>query len=172
MRGNKSPEIIREVVVRDSTPPMLHLIGEATVYLEAGSAYSDEGATAIDLVDGNLSENIEVDFPSGILAPGEYYVKYDVSDLSGNRADQLIRIIVVQDTISPVMQLKGEAIVYVEAGREYVDEGVSATDSFEGDLSAKAIVSNPVDSREIGSYEVTYNVADASGNKAVELSRT
>ena len=39
------------------------------------------------------------------------------------------------DTTSPVITLVGEAIVTVEVGSDYEDEGASAKDSLDGDLT-------------------------------------
>jgi len=169
--GNKSLEVVREVTVRDSTPPDLTLLGDAVVYLESGEVYSDAGAVAVDAVDGVLTENIIVGLPPSLAKPGNYIVTYDVSDVSGNRAPQLIRQIVVRDTTPPLLQMKGDAFVLVEAGESYTDAGVVATDSTDGDLSTSVLVGNPVDTRRPGEYTITYDVADSSGNKAIQRQR-
>ena len=169
--GNESLEVVREVVVRDSTPPDLTLLGDADVYLESGEVYSDAGAVAVDAVDGVLTENIIVGLPPSLAKPGDYVVTYDVSDLSDNRVPQLIRRIVVRDTTPPLLQMKGDALVLVEAGESYVDAGVVATDSTDGDLSSAVFADNPVDTRRTGEYTITYDVADSSGNKAIQRQR-
>ena len=57
-------------------------------------------------------------------------------------------------------------------GGVYVDAGASAVDAFEGDITADIVTVNPVNTSILGSYTVTYNVADSSGNPAVEVTRT
>ena len=49
-------QVTRTVNVVDTTAPLVTLIGAKTVTVEVGSAYVDAGATAVDLVDGDLSE--------------------------------------------------------------------------------------------------------------------
>ena len=113
-RGNISPEIVRDVVVRDSTP-CLTLLGNAVVTIEAGDVYLDSGAEALDTVDGDVTDRIVVKLPENLTKPGSYVVTYNVSDLSDNRASQLVRQVVVRDTISPLLQLRGNSYVLVEA---------------------------------------------------------
>jgi len=66
--------------------PRLTLNGEPTVFVTVGDAYEDAGATAIDDVDGDLTEHIVVDNPVDTDVIGAYTVTYEVEDSSGNRA--------------------------------------------------------------------------------------
>ena len=50
-----------EVEVEDTIPPVITLIGELTVNLAVGDDYIDEGTTAEDDVDGDLTESIVVE---------------------------------------------------------------------------------------------------------------
>ena len=54
----------------------------------------------------------------------------------------------------------------------YVDAGATATDDADGDLTDQVIVDNPVDTAVVGTYTVTYNVRDSSGNAAIPVTRT
>ncbi|MED5453084.1 MAG: DUF5011 domain-containing protein, partial [Verrucomicrobiota bacterium] len=171
-RGNKSPEVFREVVIRDNTAPELVMLGHPVVYLEAGEKYIEQGAMAKDVVDGDLTDQIKIKRPSNFDKPGEFYVSYDVSDSSDNRAKQLLRKIVVIDSSAPDLKLNGESLIYVEAGSDYVDEGVVVSDKVDGDLGEYVQTVNPVNIRETGEYVITYNVSDSSGNVAGEISRT
>ncbi len=125
----------------------------------------------MDAVDGELTEGIVVGLPPSLAKPGDYVVTYDVSDMSANRALQLTRQIAVRDTTAPLLQMKGDAVVLVEAGESYADAGVVVTDSTDGDLSTAVLVDNPVDTRMPGEYTITYDVADSSGNKAIQRQR-
>ena len=169
--GNKSLEVIREVTVKDNTLPDLTLIGDTVVYLESGEVYSDAGAVAVDAVDGVLTDSITIGLPPSLAKPGDYSVTYDVSDLSGNRSPQLTRKIIVTDTTPPLLQMKGDTSVFVEAGESYTDAGVVATDSTDGDLSTFVVVKNPVDTRVLGEYTVTYDISDFSGNMGIQRQR-
>ena len=168
--GNAT-EKVRRVLVGDTGRPTISLKGESKVTLEAGSEYSDQGAAATDVGDGDLSEAIKVSGEVDSNKPGSYELKYDVKDSSGNEAVTITRTVVVVDTTSPVITLVGEAVVTIEVGSDYEDPGVAAKDSVDGDLTSKVKVTGKVDVQKVGEYQLKYNVVDASGNKSVELTR-
>ena len=62
----------------------------------------------------------------------------------------------------------------VEVGASYTDAGATATDNYDDDtaLSSNIITVNTVDTDIVASYTLTYNVSDASGNAAIEVTRT
>ena len=78
----------------------------------------------------------------------------------------------VIDTTIPVITLVGDATVTVEVGDTYTDAGATATDNYDGNLTASIVTVNPVDETTVGAYTVTYNVTDANGNAAIEVTRT
>ena len=49
-----------------------------------------------------------------------------------------------------------------------MDAGATASDNIDGNLTSEIVIVNSVNTSVIGSYTVTYNVADAAGNHAVE----
>ena len=106
---------------------------------------------------------------------GSYTVTYNVSDASGNAATEVTRTVNVVDTSIPVITLTGTEIVTIEVGTAYVDGGATATDNYDDDTTLTASIVtdvSTVDTQTVGSYTVTYNVSDASGNTAVEVTRT
>jgi len=70
------------------------------------------------------------------------------------------------DTTPPVITLIGSANVSVTQGDNYTDEGATATDNVDGDLTSSISVSGNVDTATIGNYTLTYSVSDSSGNSA------
>jgi len=76
------------------------------------------------------------------------------------------------DTDKPVIQLVGEASVEVEVGTTYQDSGATATDSIDGNLTTRIVTNNPVNPRIVGTYTVTYDVTDNSGNAASRVTRS
>ena len=70
------------------------------------------------------------------------------------------------DTTPPVITLIGSANVLVTQGDNYIDEGATATDNVDGDLTSSISVSGNVDTATIGNYTLTYSVSDSSGNSA------
>jgi len=70
--------------VVDTEPPVVTLTGESSVYLASGATYVDEGATATDNVDGDLTSNIETTSDVDTSVGGIYTVTHTVTDTSGN----------------------------------------------------------------------------------------
>jgi len=77
-----------------------------------------------------------------------------------------------KDTAAPIITLNGTATLELEQGTDYVEQGATANDNTDGDISANITVTGSVDVNTIGSYTVTYNVSDAAGNLAAEVIRT
>ncbi|MDF1555320.1 MAG: DUF5011 domain-containing protein [Deferrisomatales bacterium] len=165
---------VQTVTVADTTPPALALNGQNPQHLEAGTVYAESGATAADLVDGDLSGVVEIGGdPVDGGALGNYRVTYDVSDSRGNAAPTLTRAVTVADTTPPVITLLGDSPMQVEAGTAYLEPGATAEDGFEGDLSLSvAVGGDAVDTANPGTYRITYDVADSSGNQAPQATRT
>ena len=77
------------------------------------------------------------------------------------------------DTTAPVITLTGDEVVELFFGDSYTDAGASASDDIDGDLTASIVVGgDTVDTLTVGTYVVTYNVSDAAGNPAIEVTRT
>lgn len=68
----------------DRIAPNLQLLGETTVTLAAGVAYVDPGATAIDDIDGDITNLIETSGTINTTSVGTQTVTYRVSDRAGN----------------------------------------------------------------------------------------
>ncbi|MDG1823266.1 MAG: DUF5011 domain-containing protein, partial [Flavobacteriaceae bacterium] len=170
--GNIATEVTRTINVVDTTRPVITLIGDATVSVEAGTSYVDAGAIAEDAVDGDISSNIVVSDPVDVNSLGDYTITYNVQDSSGNVATQVTRTVHVVDTSKPVITLLGNSTIEHEVFTPYVDAGAEATDSYEGNITGDIVTGNPVNTTNLGTYVITYNVSDASGNAASQVERT
>jgi len=82
----------------DTVNPVIALTGEATVTLEAGQPFFDQGATANDNVDGFLTQNITTTGSVGSAA-GTYTLTYSVEDSAGNSAS-VTRTVIIQEADS------------------------------------------------------------------------
>lgn len=84
----------------DTTPPVITLLGDASMNLILGDAYIEPGATAEDDVDGDISGLIVI---AGDIvntsATGTYLVTYNVSDSAGNSAPELVRTVNVLEEV-------------------------------------------------------------------------
>ncbi len=170
-------EDITEPVVVDTTPPVITLIGSAVVSIEQGTPYADQGATAEDDTDGDITANIVTANLVDTTTVGEYSVTYNATDHAGNAATEVTRTVtvtepVVVDTTPPVITLIGSAVVSIEQGTPYADQGATAEDDTDGDITANIVTANLVDTTTVGEYSVTYNATDHAGNAATEVTRT
>ena len=79
-----------------------------------------------------------------------------------------------EDSVAPVITLTGDATINLTVGDPaYVDEGATATDNVDGDITPNITVGgDTVDTAVAGTYTITYNVSDAAGNAAAEVTRT
>ena len=79
----------------DAVPPVLTLVGQATVSVTSGSAYSDAGATAQDNIDGDISLSVVTTGAVNTAVAGGYTVTYNVVDRAGNDATPITRTVTV-----------------------------------------------------------------------------
>ena len=66
------------------------------------------------------------------------------------------------DAIPPTLELLGARSVDIEAGSTFDDPGAAAMDDIDG----------PIENRVVGTYTVTYRVADFAGNEAEPVTRS
>ena len=178
--GNAAAEVTRTVNVNDpvdTTPPDITLIGDNPVNITVGDTYTDAGATATDDVDGDITANIVVGGDIvDVNNAAQYIITYNVSDAAGNAAAEVTRTVNVNDpvdTTPPDITLIGDAVVELNVGDTYNEEGATATDNVDGDISANIVIGgDTVDTNTAGQYIVTYNVSDAAMNAATEVTRT
>ncbi len=153
----------RTVEVVDETKPSIELVGNPEAIICPNATYTEEGFTAIDDYDGDITSNVEV-------SNSDSQVIYSVSDSSGNK-EEVNRTIIKEDKEIPSITLKGNSSLSVVLGSSYNEPGYSATDNCDGDITDKVEVSGSVDTKKVGTYELTYKVVDSSLNE-VSVKRT
>ncbi|RLC36714.1 hypothetical protein DRH29_03970 [candidate division Kazan bacterium] len=100
--NNTSVPLVITTFIVDTTPPVITLIGDDPVELFVGDDYTEYGATAEDIIDGDISEEIVIDDSDvDTSAAGIYEVTYNVSDAAGNQADEVIRIVNILEEPMP-----------------------------------------------------------------------
>jgi choice-of-anchor A domain-containing protein len=81
--GHGAPPVYRTVNITDTLPPTLSINGPLTQRLACGTQYTDPGATATDVCDGNLTPSITVSSNVNTSREGQYTTSYSVRDRSG-----------------------------------------------------------------------------------------
>ena len=160
----------------DTIPPVITLMGSDTVWHEVGSPYTDAGATAFDLTDGDITARLVMTTDVEVNVPGIYYVRYNVSDNAGNKAVEVRRPVIIRlDLTPPVLTLNPGAPGCIELkcdNPSYVDPGASALDNKAPfNLTSSIIVYGHVDTRKAGTYTLTYTVQDVAGNRGITQTR-
>jgi len=158
--------------VPDNTPPVITLLGTTPIPVEAGSLYTDAGATALDDQDGNITPSIVIVNPVVTTAIATFTVTYDVADSAGNPANQVTRTVNVVDNTPPVITLLGATVVSVVVGSAYTDAGATAFDNLDGNITPLIATVNPVVTTAVATFTVTYDVTDSASNPATQVTRT
>ncbi len=171
--GNAADQVIRTVTVNDITAPVITLTGDNPLTWPHGTAFVDPGATAADNADGDISGDIVVTGAVNPNAVGSYTLRYNVTDSAGNSATEVVRTVNVTDQSAPIITLNGPATVNLSIGQAYNEQGATALDAVDGDLTAFiSIGGDTVDVNTAGTYTITYDVSDAAGNAAVQVTRS
>lgn len=137
-RSGNCAEVRRMVEVVDTTPPSLRLLPPPTLVLNLGAQVDllDPGVEAFDLVDGDLSNRVHVDY-AGVNSDtmGVYEIRYLVSDSSGNTSAELRRMVLVgfpvwPDLLSDVLPFEASLNKWsVDGGLVRVDIFVKGAES-------------------------------------------
>ena len=148
----------RTVLVVDTQAPVISLIYDPNHYTLPGQPYEEEGFSAMDGYDGDITHKVQREVT-------DTEVIYTVTDAAGNKA-QLRRAIVYNDPEPPVLTLSGDAEITITAGTKYTEPGFTAVDNCDGDIQALVTVSGSVDIWTAGTYTITYTVTDSFGNSS------
>jgi hypothetical protein len=141
----------------------------------AGTAYTLDNGTLATLnftVISNLNTVTDLSFVEIGAASSTLH-----DALGGNIKANFVKGVVtinlapIPDTVIPVITLIGDTSMSLDFGSNFTDPGATAIDDIDGNITPKIITSNPVNTNIAGNYSITYNVADAAGNDAVEVTR-
>ena len=153
----------RKIVYKDTVAPVITLNGEVDLKISTGEEYVEAGFVANDDCEGDISDKVVVSGKVDTANNGSYVITYAVKDSYGNEC-VINRNVTVQDITPPTISLKGDKNQYIKIGSTYSDPGFSALDTVDGDMTDKVQVSGSVDTSKVGSYTISYQVTDSSGN--------
>lgn len=162
--NNGEDTYTRTVIVKDTQAPVVTLTGEENVEIDFGKEYKEEGFSVKDGYDGEIP-NDKVAREERKTENGNIEIHYIVSDSSSNKADK-VRYIKVVDKTAPEIKLNGKAFVSLKTNEEFKDEGATAIDKKDGDLTSRITKEGNVDTSKDGKYTITYKVKDNNDNEA------
>ena len=148
----------RTVRVVDTQCPVITLHTDSANTYTPGQPYREEGFTAYDNRDGDITHKV-------VRTEHLGKVTYAVLDSSGNPA-YAEREIPEYDYAAPELTLNGFRDVTITAGTRYEDPGCNAWDNVDGDLTERITVSGEVVWYKKGTYTITYSATDSYGNTA------
>ena len=154
-----SASTTRDVVIVDTTSPVIELKHIDDYYTLPHHAYEEEGFTATDNHDGDITSKVVSEEKDG-------HVYYSVSDQAGNTATAE-REIFYDDRNAPVFSFPNGEEGFLFQGESWSDE-VHAEDDADGDVSDRIEISGSVDTGTVGTYTLTYTVSDEWGNVATK----
>ena len=145
----------RQVHVVDKTSPLIVLTTIEDQLTIWGEPYAEEGYSAVDEYDGDLTDRVTAVEENGV-------VTYRVADNSGNET-VVHRQIRYYDPIAPELTLVG-GNVQIYAGDSYTEPGYSAMDNADGDITDWVEIFSDLNPYLAGEYEMVYTVTDSYGN--------
>jgi len=160
-----------KVTVTDQTAPVITLVGDNAPTLSTGDIYIEQGATALDNVEGDISVDITISGDSvNTTTPGTYTVTYNLTDLAGNVANEITRQVTVQDASAPVVNAPANITVAAtdQNGTANSNDSIStfltaatANDDVDGTVT---VTHNAPDTFPLGDTIVTFSAKDSSDN--------
>ncbi|MBY2478819.1 DUF5011 domain-containing protein [Clostridioides difficile] len=152
----------RIITVVDTGAPIISGADNKTINLLEELDLRD-GVTAIDDIDGDLTDSIVIEGVVDNTIPGDNTIVYSVEDKSKNKST-VNRVITVIDNIAPI--LSGVEDCTVEYGSTFDSKaGVTASDNIDGDLTSKIVIDGVVNTSVLGEQILTYKVSDIANNE-------
>ncbi len=99
---------------------------------------------------------------------GNHQVQVRATDSNDNQTSEIANFDLIEpefDTVAPVMTLNGSATIQLTVGDNYIEQGATATDDTDGDITALITQVGSIDTNTEGTYQLTYSVTDAAGNQ-------
>ena len=141
----------------------LELNGESEVVINFGDSYQDDGVIAT-YNKKSINEKVTIINNIDYNNLGNYYIKYHVCN--GFICKSVKRKVQIVDNEKPTIELKGANPCYLY-DEKYQEYGYIVKDNYDTNLEVKITGVENIDYNKNGTYLVTYEVLDSSGNKTV-----
>ena len=157
---NKEEKLEKKVIVYDDIKPEIIIDSELS-FCKNGKV-GNGSFHAIDNYDGDITDKVTLS-----IEGDKSYL--EVSDSSNNK--EVIEVNALEFSSDPTISLNGKEKMYIYVGSSYKEEGASASDICDGDITDKIVVSGSVNTNQKGTYTITYSVLNSDLKKA-EVKRT
>ena len=152
----RSYSVERLVHVVDQCAPEIRLVSDPYYLPSWLDGYVEEGFTAYDDVDGDLTAQVHME------TQGDTRV-YTVADAAGNVGTAVRRL--PYSIGRPILTLNGGTELQMKAGFSFDDPGFTATDARGNNLSALVHREGEVVPYAAGEYELRYSIENAVGER-------
>lgn len=165
--ANNTTQATRTINVIDTVPPVLTLVGDASVQHERGQAYVDQGANAIDAYDGVVTPLVSGNTVN-INQNGTYSYTYTATDSSNNSSSVTRTVTVVdpQATQAPTL-VHGDTVITLNVGDLYQNPEWTAYDDL-GSLNVDWTTES-VNTAAAGTYYRTASAVNGVGSVSQTL---
>lgn len=148
---------VKRIVSIVEDGPVINLEGEKETSICPNAEYEEIGFKATNKSEEDLTEKVKTKVEKEL-------VTYSILD--NNISFITTRKLIREDKEAPELKLNGNDHIYVTLGTTYNEQGATATDKCDGDLSDKVVVEGTVDTNTLGDYDINYKISDAAGNEA------
>ena len=164
------------VTLKDVTPPTLTPVTDRDEDLDGDCEFEIPDYTGLTTASDNCTPNPTVTQTptAGTIISGHnttQLITLTADDGNGN-SDETTFTVTLKDVTPPVITLLGTSPVTICLNDSYTDDGATAEDNCDGDITTSIQVGGSVNTAEVGTYTITYDVADAAGNTATQKTRT
>ncbi len=188
-QGNEALEITRLVRVVDNESPVIYLNGLPVVTLQRWTPFNDAGVSMSDnyYTESQLMDSLKIDSDVDPNWIGSYSVCYRVTDPSGNRSNQVCRVVnVVENTTSVKDGVLGNTRVYPNptSGKVTIELGAQAPEEVQVtvfDANGKAVYrsrmaqgmqNHVIDLNDLSAGIYSVQLSTSSGVRNVKLQIT
>ncbi len=161
-------------VTPDLTKPLINFIGGDTLTVEVGRTFVEPGYTVTD----NVTNPTPFTY-SGIASgtqitshPSNFSYTIVATDGAGNIKSRSRVVNSGKDVTKPIITLVGSSPINVEVKSSYTDSGATAIDFYFGNFTPFIVSNSNVNINKVGTYTVTFDLTDSSGNAATTVTRT
>lgn len=153
------------------TNPRITLLGNKNIRIKTGSTYIEYGAIATDENGNDISSQIIINNNVNTLIEGDYSVFYSVPDsIVLERCVTVTNDFINSDIEKPILTSNIlNNLIETTIGVNITMPAVTATDNVDGVINNISPSSNNLNINKTGTYQIKYNYADSSNNKATTL---